>query len=1153
MKKIICLLVLLPMIVVGQNYVKTTIYKTPNTTSVIAPDINVANEVITYYDGFGRPIQQVAGKQSVAGKDIIKHIEYDAFGRQPKDFLPYVSASASLNYDPNASSNVMTFYGSPTIATTGNPNFESTTNPYSEIVYEDSALNRIMEQAAPGNDWAIGNGHNRKYEYQANTATEVKLFKATSSWDLTLALYNIDLTASGAINYPSNVLSKTIVKNENWTNGDDNTRQEFRNSEGQLILKRTFGVSVVNSNEVSTAHDSYYVYDQFGNLTYILPPLVDTNTTISQTILDNLCYQYKYDYRNRLVEKKLPGKQWEFIVYDKLDRPIAIGPAFSPFGDGTIGWLITKYDAFSRVAYTGWYAATVTTTTRTSLQNDQNNLTTINYETKTSSGTIDGIAAYYTNTVSPTSFKLLTVNYYDNYTFPNIPSVPTDVEGQNVLTTTKSLPTGSWVRALTTATSTAGETSSTFYDAKSRPIRSYLTNYLGGYTYKDTNLDFSGVPQYTKTYHKRLATDTELKTTEVFTYSPQGRLLTHTHQINSLPVQLLASNTYDELGQLITKNVGNTTTAPLQKVDYAYNIRGWLTGINNDPTDNLVLNTSEKDLFAFKINYNTTAGSVPGIDPLYNGNISETYWRTGSDNVLRKYGYQYDKLNRLKNAIYQKPGGNTYPTYEDYSEKNITYDKNSNIQTLYRNGNLENALPANQIDNLSYSYQANSNKLALLYDSSNNTSGFTDGNLVGDDYTYDSNGNLFSDKNKGITYITYNHLNLPTKIKTGFKMPIEYIYNSLGKKIEKINYIPRRNTTPLKVNTYYLDSFQYQNNMLQFFSTTEGYVKNTAGVYGYVYNYTDHLGNVRVSYQDINNDGVIANSEILEESNYYPFGLKHIGYNSNNTQPDYKYKFQGQERQDEQGLNWDSFKWRNYDPAIGRFMSVDPLAEKYNKWTPYAFAGNQVVHSRELEGLEPADDLDREEPARKDWTGVEGYDVPSAGGGGKEAPVDGNLDEIVVTNDFKAGYDPNGRIDNDSDGYDRDGYDRDGYSREDKANDVKAAEKMVANYQKLGSSLTIIGMVMVTTGIGAPVGAVLIGVGGGFSAIGAAESVVVDVFDRDDDFNTGSHIFDAASIIVPELFKNNFTNGAVGLENLYLELGFTGSGMWFDTISKSKE
>ena len=72
-----------------------------------------------------------------------------------------------------------------------------------------------------------------------------------------------------------------------------------------------------------------------------------------------------------------------------------------------------------------------------------------------------------------------------------------------------------------------------------------------------------------------------------------------------------------------------------------------------------------------------------------------------------------------------------------------------------------------------------------------------------------------------------------------------------------------------------------------------------------------------------------------------------------NLQPAYKYKHQRQERQDELGLNWDSFKWRNYDYAIGRFMSIDPLTEEYNTWSPYVFSGNRVIDARELEGLEP--------------------------------------------------------------------------------------------------------------------------------------------------------------------------------------------------------
>jgi RHS repeat-associated protein len=66
----------------------------------------------------------------------------------------------------------------------------------------------------------------------------------------------------------------------------------------------------------------------------------------------------------------------------------------------------------------------------------------------------------------------------------------------------------------------------------------------------------------------------------------------------------------------------------------------------------------------------------------------------------------------------------------------------------------------------------------------------------------------------------------------------------------------------------------------------------------------------------------------------------------------YQYNYQGQERQDELNLNWDSFKWRNYDYAIGRFMSIDPLAEKYPYNSTYTFQENKMGLGVELEGLE---------------------------------------------------------------------------------------------------------------------------------------------------------------------------------------------------------
>src|SRR5690606_3204547 len=140
-----------------------------------------------------------------------------------------------------------------------------------------------------------------------------------------------------------------------------------------------------------------------------------------------------------------------------------------------------------------------------------------------------------------------------------------------------------------------------------------------------------------------------------YTYDHRERLKTHTQQINGGTATLIAENTYDELGMLITKKVGNTTAVPLQKVDYKYNIRGWLTNINNAEQGYV---DTENDLFNFIINYNQSGGNINN-KVLYNGNINSVVSKTKTDNVLRGYSYYYDDLNRLTQAknLYYENGG----------------------------------------------------------------------------------------------------------------------------------------------------------------------------------------------------------------------------------------------------------------------------------------------------------------------------------------------------------------------------------------------------------------------------------------------------------------------------------------------------------------
>lgn len=203
-----------------------------------------------------------------------------------------------------------------------------------------------------------------------------------------------------------------------------------------------------------------------------------------------------------------------------------------------------------------------------------------------------------------------------------------------------------------------------------------------------------------------------------------------------------------------------------------YNIRGWLTNINDIGIvlygKDAMPPAADDDLFSFKINYNQlNNGGSQYAEPLYNGNIAQTLWRSGNDNVVRGYVYNYDELNRLLEAQFHKNDNN--PFTGAYNES-LAYDLNGNITSLNRTTGDTLGLPID-MDELTYSYKdgnGNSNLLLNVTDavSNQNMGGFKDGNTNPNlnDYEYDLNGNMILDRNKGITEITYNYLNLPEKI-----------------------------------------------------------------------------------------------------------------------------------------------------------------------------------------------------------------------------------------------------------------------------------------------------------------------------------------------------------------------------------------------------
>ena len=886
------------------NYIIT---KAPRISGIVNDSTMAANAgdktkmqiAIQYVDGLGRAIQAIQKQGSPLGYDVILPSAYDQYGREITKYLPFVpQTGTSGTFRPNA---VSTYQGSFYTTPPAGSGVTAIANPYAQTTLESSPLSRPLEQGAPGAPWQLGGGHTVRMSYTLNNATawatdsvnsrQVAYYYVTINSNFTRVLHNGGYVAA-------NALTVTITKDENWISGRAGTLEEYRDIDGQVILKRAYNYVGNTIQQLST----YYVYDDMGKLAYVLPPSsgADGAGAISQTTLNNLCYQYQYDELGRIIGKKIPGKGWQYSVYNILDQLVATQDSLQR---SISQWEFVKYDVLGRAVVTGIWNNGGTAISRAALQTTLSGISTNLYEAPVNTG--NG----YTNVAWPTTAvtATLTINFYDMYTnIPSLPAIYTLTSGVSLMT--RSLPTVKKTAILNTPANQLWDV--IYYDDLGRATKTYAQHYLGGtlntanYDLNTTTYNFTNAPTTTIRQHWNTVSMTVplITVANTYIYDHAGRKVKTWEQItngNSTPTTktLISKTDYNEIGQILTKHLHSTdSTTFLQDIAYTYNERGWLI-------------SSTAALFKMQLNYNTSTNKS------YNGNIMYQNW---GPTLASRYAYTYDKLNRLTSGV-------SLDNYKEFP----AYDLQGNITSMsrYQAGTL--------IDALTYTYSS-TNQLQSINDATTSDLGLKHGTSA---FTYDGNGNMLTDPTKGTTGITisYNLLNLPQSI-SGSKT-ITYTYDAAGIKL-------RKNSTTANNITDYISGIQYDGvstPALSFIQTEEGKAVPlpTGNAYNYVYYLGDNLGNIRAIFETKN-----GTADTVQRDDYYPFGMEINRYTAS---PKNEYLYNKKELQEE--LQEYDYGARFYDPVIARWNTIDPLAEKSRRWSPYNYVENNPIRFTDPDGM----------------------------------------------------------------------------------------------------------------------------------------------------------------------------------------------------------
>lgn len=977
------------------NFVRTWEPTKPETNPnlLLGAPLREVKQTTAYFDGLGRPIQNVIKEGSIetssgTRRDMVSSFVYDQFNRTIYGYLPFASTAVDgsgqnglFKYNPFQQQ--VLFYNSYLQGQSNETNVgpEGLNWAYGKKEYESSPIGRELHSYEPGSSW-VKQGRGIANKYWFNTAADdVKVWKVAGgilgnnyglqvtptftasgtrmvyyywdnvpflstvnllyrtpgsgwnssagspvsprSWEIPDGNYeyavqfifsdgrppalvkanttNPDISLDYYVNgtYPAGTLSKMVTI-------DENNKQtiSFYDHEGKILLKKS---QLIAANDDGSGSGylgwvcTYYVYDEYDNCRLVIQPkgveiLASNGWAVhagNDVILNEQAFIYNYDDRQRMISKKLPGANVVEMIYDSYDR-LALTQ------DGNLRtmqqWSYMVYDEFSRIVSTGLITDPA------------------NYDNPTFHRSIANGASNYPDLNIYTSQEL-TRTFYDDYSWRNqygdpLSNVLDNSMSSHFITPANTYPypqalnqtqdlkgliTGTRVNVLGTADYLY---TVKIYDEKGLMIQVQSTNITGGTDITTTQYSWMAHPLVSveKVQNSAIANSYLTKTT--FSYDDLWRPLNVSKSIYNVEIGtavadvILAANEYDALGRLRNKKLapGYKDGEGLETLTHEYNVRGWLFAVNRGwllpESDPNYVNRK----FGFQLGYDQVDVAAAGTafsNPTYNGNISGTVWKSFGNGIHRKYDFAYDPLSRLLKADFlQSESGSSWDNkIVDYSfnvgngtNDGSAYDANGNILQLAQRG--LKAGSSDWIDKLTYSYFPNSNRLKDVVDDVivvNNLDDFTDKNLTTDDFEYDASGNLVVDKNKKITSIEYNFLNLPYRIHVNnnddtYRGYIEYSYDAAGTKLKKLvhEFPSASNNNTERVSEFtYIGKCNFESSesygpdgesnspdQLQFIQHEEGRtreVRDADGVpitFAFDYFVKDQVGNVRMILTD---------------------------------------------------------------------------------------------------------------------------------------------------------------------------------------------------------------------------------------------------------------------------------------------------------------